>query len=320
MPSTRTLRSGITVLIPVRDRGRFLAQTLRSVRDQTAPIDEVVVVDDASTDDSAAVARESGATVVVNDGPPLGPAGARNLGLERVSTELVYPLDSDDILLPRAIEILSRGLLTDPGAPFAFGRSLTASRDASGWHPRGIIDPLEGDLADLLCSLFVRNFVPSCAVIIRTAPVVEVGGYAEDLPPHEDHHLWLRLAARQPPIYVPEIVSVARRHPGNISDPLQATGPIALITEMATVDPRLARCRPERLGVQLFEVVNAARKQMRPAVAARVAWTQLLREQHRRRILSAAARHARNRRQRAREARALWEASPDLRRSLASYE
>jgi len=319
MPSRRTLHPGVTVMIPVKDRARLLAETLRSVREQTRPVDEILVIDDGSVDGSAAVARDAGATVIANDRPGLGPAGPRNVGLEVVGTELVFPLDSDDLLLPPAIALLEAALTSNPEAPFAFGRTLSAARDESGWHPEGIIAPLDGDLDDLLCSLFARNYVPSCAAMARTAEVLAVGSYAEDLPLYMDHHLWLRLACKQLPVHVPELVSIYRRHPGNLSGPVQARKPMEAITEMADKDPRLAGCRPERLGTQLFETVNEALKLRRPGVAAGTTWNHLARESERGRILRAAIRWARARRRAAGEAQALWNADAELRDLLSSY-
>ncbi|OLE36373.1 MAG: hypothetical protein AUG48_07585 [Actinobacteria bacterium 13_1_20CM_3_68_9] len=306
-------------MIPVKDRARLLAETLRSVREQTRPVDEILVIDDGSVDDSAAVARDAGARVIVNERPGLGPAGPRNVGLEHVGTELVCPFDSDDLLLPPAIERLEAALIDSPDAPFVFGRALSAARGEDGWHPEGIIAPLDDDLDHVLCALFARNFVPSCAAMARTAAVLSVGCYAEDLPLYMDHHLWLRLARSGLPVHVPELVSVYRRHPGNLSNPVEAREPMDVITEMANEDPRLAGCRPERLGVQLFETVNAALKLRHPAVAAGATWTHLVRESERDRILRAAIRWARARRRAYREAEALWEVDAELRDLLSSY-
>jgi glycosyltransferase involved in cell wall biosynthesis len=319
MPSPRTLRPGVTVMIPVKDRAGLLAETLRSVREQTRPVDEILVIDDGSVDDSAAVARDAGATVIVNERPGLGPAGPRNVGLEHVGTELVCPFDSDDLLLPPAIELLEAALIDSPDAPFVFGRALSAARHEDGWRPEGIIAPLDDDLDHVLCALFARNFVPSCAAMARTADVLSVGCYAEDLPLYMDHHLWLRLARNGLPVHVPELVSVYRRHPGNLSNPVEAREPMDVITEMANEDPRLAGCRPERLGVQLFETVNAALKLRHLAVAAGATWTHLVRESERDRILRAAIQWARARRQAYREAEDLWTADADLRDLLSSY-
>jgi hypothetical protein len=322
MPAAPALQPGVSVVIPVKDRARLLAQTLRSVRDQTTSVAEVIVVDDGSTDDSAGVAADAGATVVATDAPGSGPSAARNAGLARVRTELTCPLDSDDLLRPRAIEALARALARDPGAPFAFGRSLEAARNADGWHPTGIVRPLEFDMRDLPCRLYARNFVPASAVVLRTRDILEVGGYPSwlvSLVSNEDHYTWIQLARRGSPIYVPELLSVARRHAGSRHDAL-AHSAVEEITRLSDDDPRLLPCRPERLGIELVNIGAAAVRARRPGEAARTAWNLVVRQPQRRRILRSGFHHWRTWRSLAREARVLWAADAELRRFLALYE
>jgi glycosyltransferase involved in cell wall biosynthesis len=317
MVATPELRPGVSVVIPVKDRARLLEQTLRSVREQTRPVDEIVVVDDGSADDSAAVARDAGATVLA--GAAEGPAAARNEGLTHVSTELACPLDSDDLLLPQAIEALTDALARSPQAPFAFGQGLEAAREGDAWHPMGINAPLPGEMEDPLCALYARNFVPSSSVVVRTKDILETGGYPAWLTFNEDQYAWIQLARRAQPVHVSKVLTVTRAHAGSRHDPLaDDSGPE--ITRLADEDPRLLRCRPERLGVQLLNLTTAAIGERRGGDAARTSWNLLLRQRNRGRILRAAFDHWRNRRMRVREADELWAADPRLRHFLASYE
>jgi glycosyltransferase involved in cell wall biosynthesis len=313
------LRRGVSVVVPVKDRAHLLAQTLKSVREQSMPIDEVIVVDDGSTDQSAAVAREGGATVLALEGESHGPAAARNEGLANVRTELACPLDSDDLLRPNALQGLTDALAGSSGAPFAFGEALEAAREPDGWHPTGIVAPLDGELEDLPCSLYARNFVPASSVVLRTREALSAGGYPAWLGFNEDHYLWIQLARRAPPAHVPEVLGVARRHRGSRHDPL-AHAAAEEVTRLADDDPRLIACRPERLGVQLLNMATAAVRAHRPREAARIGRDLLLRQPHRGRILRSAGRWWRTRRVSAREARELWSADPALRSFLESYE
>ena len=316
---TPALRPGISVVIPVKDRAHLLAETLRSVRQQTVPVEEIVVVDDGSVDDSAAVARHAGATVIVNESESRGAAAGRNLGLSRVGTELACPLDSDDLLLPRAVEKLAGAIGTSPSAPFAFGRALVAARETDGWHPRGIVAPLEGDMEDLPCRLYARNFVPASSVVVRTREILEAGGYPEWLAFNEDHYAWIQLARGASPVHVPEVLTVSRRHAGNRHDPL-ADDAVQEITSLADEDARLLPCLPERLGVQLLDMVTIALRAHRPSDAARVALGLFRGQPERRRILKSALQRWRTRRMRACEANELWRTDPELRRFLSAYE
>jgi glycosyltransferase involved in cell wall biosynthesis len=94
----------VSCVIPVRDGEAFLAGALESVLGQTHPPDEVIVVDDSSTDRSATIARGYGPPVRVLAGRHDGPAGARNQGLDAARGDLLCFLDADDLWLPRKQE------------------------------------------------------------------------------------------------------------------------------------------------------------------------------------------------------------------------
>lgn len=94
----------MTVLIPAYNEASVIADTLQSVGDQTRPPDEVLVVDDNSSDDTGGIASSFGAKVVrplANSGFK---AGAMNVGLPHVQTEWLVTLDADTVLAPDALE------------------------------------------------------------------------------------------------------------------------------------------------------------------------------------------------------------------------
>lgn len=88
----------IGVVIPVRDQERYIGEAIESVLAQTLPAQQIVVVDDGSSDASAAVAAALGAQVIESGGR--GPAAARNLGALQLETEFVAFLDADDRFTP----------------------------------------------------------------------------------------------------------------------------------------------------------------------------------------------------------------------------
>src|SRR5208337_4910913 len=96
--------SGITisVVIPAYNAERFLPRCFKSVFAQTLKPEEVIVVDDGSTDNTAAVAAALGATVVSQANS--GVAAARNLGISHASGEWIALLDADDLWAPDKLE------------------------------------------------------------------------------------------------------------------------------------------------------------------------------------------------------------------------
>ena len=102
----RALGAPVTVLVPAYNEAKSVADTIRSVRAQTAPPREIIVVDDCSTDGTGDVARALDVRVVrppVNTGSK---AGAQTFGLRHVRTPLTVAIDADTVLAPDALERL----------------------------------------------------------------------------------------------------------------------------------------------------------------------------------------------------------------------
>ncbi len=114
----------IGVVIPARDAGRYIAQTIESVLAQTVSPTEIILVDDGSTDDTVTIARAFGERIRIERQPPTGPAAARNLGISATSSELVGLLDADDIWPTNSLELRLAGLRADEDADLCFGHMI----------------------------------------------------------------------------------------------------------------------------------------------------------------------------------------------------
>lgn len=310
----------VSVVIPTKDRARVLTQTLRSVWEQTFSPDQVVIADDGSTDETEEIARAAGAVYLFKPGGGWGVTGGRNAGLEQVTTEYVAFVDSDDLLRPRALELMRQALELRPQAPFAYGRALSAAREGDRWCPQALTGPEPGELVRPLCSLFGRNSVHSSCAVARTSGVRSVGAYDPSVRFAEDHHLWVRLARRGAPAHCAEVLSVYRHHPGNIFAPADMIGDRDAFRALADADPRLARCWQDWLGVHLLETVAETARSGRPADVARSLSAHLLHESRWPRITAAAIEHFRRRRRLWQAGLELWAGDPDFRAWLAGYE
>lgn len=110
----------LTIIVPAYNEGGSIADTLQSLHAQTVLAEEIIVVDDCSTDDTGVVAEALGATVMrppVNTGSK---AGAQNFALSRVTTRFTMAIDADTTLAPDAIEKLLDAL-DDPAVAAACG-------------------------------------------------------------------------------------------------------------------------------------------------------------------------------------------------------
>jgi len=192
-------RPSIGVIVTTYGNGRFIDQTLASVAAQQRRPDAVVVVDDASTDDSVARAEAWQAHLpleVVALPANGGVARARNTGIARLGTDLVAVLDGDDVMLPDHLGTLAalhaaHGGIATPGALFwRPGRPLRPY----GRRVRGLAPPRRRQLERLVR----RNYVFVASMVAR-ADLDAVGGFTEgdrDQDTTADWDLWLRLVAR----------------------------------------------------------------------------------------------------------------------------
>jgi len=107
-----------TLVMPVHNGARFIADALDSVAAEGLDL-EVVVVDDGSTDESARIATHLGVTCISQD--QRGPAAARNTAIEASSAPLIAFLDSDDLIVPGALDVQLSYLADHPRADGVMG-------------------------------------------------------------------------------------------------------------------------------------------------------------------------------------------------------
>jgi glycosyltransferase involved in cell wall biosynthesis len=105
----------ISCIVPVFNGERYLAQALDSVLGQTRPPDEIVIVDDGSTDGSAGVVRGYGDRVRYVRQDNRGAAAARNRGVELSGGEFLTFIDQDDLWRPQKLELQVASFAADPG-------------------------------------------------------------------------------------------------------------------------------------------------------------------------------------------------------------
>jgi glycosyltransferase involved in cell wall biosynthesis len=286
----------IAVVIPTFNRRDLLQQTLRTVFDQTAPPAEVIVVDDGSDDGTVELLADMPVQLIANPQGGWGPSRARNEGLAKVKSRLVAFLDSDDLLLPNALEVLGGALSDDPRPTFAFGTCLLAERTPAGWRIDGEMGPEPSDLEDLLPSLYARNFVPSVGTVVRTAAAFSVGGFPQVTIFAEDHYFWLLLARDADPVFAYELTGVHRIHGGNRHTPARAEDELEAFLALAVEDKRLEAAIPDRLGVGLAESLGPAVKSGDLGGTMRALKANLLSRRYKAAILRRAGHHVRSRR------------------------
>jgi 4-amino-4-deoxy-L-arabinose transferase-like glycosyltransferase len=112
----------LSLIIPVHNGGNTFRSALQALVASTRRPDETIIVDDGSTDDSAAIAREHGATqVIALSGPPRGPAFARNRGVEAAQGDILVFLDADVAVHPETLARIEAQFAANPDIDALFG-------------------------------------------------------------------------------------------------------------------------------------------------------------------------------------------------------
>jgi glycosyltransferase involved in cell wall biosynthesis len=126
----------ISVIIPVYNAAPYIAEGIESVLSQSLLPDEVIVVDDGSTDDSAEVAKRFPVTLLQQENR--GVSDARNLGVQHATGDYLAFLDADDIWLPTKLEDQLQALNEHPEAGFALGymRHFFEGNGPAEWFKR----------------------------------------------------------------------------------------------------------------------------------------------------------------------------------------
>jgi GT2 family glycosyltransferase len=221
----------VTVVIPCYNAEEHLRDALRSVRAQARPAHEVIVVDDGSTDGSAALARTEGARIVRTAGR-VGPGAARNVGLEAVQTPLVAFLDADDFWLPDHLERVAPLVERSPEVAVAwsrvekFGNLVVGAPSVTILAP-AVDCPVEAPF-DALPLLIERNIVSQSSVVARREALLGAGGYDPSFRFSEDYDLWARVsAAGWRFAYTPRVTCRYRVHPAQATAASSADAVVA---------------------------------------------------------------------------------------------
>jgi glycosyltransferase involved in cell wall biosynthesis len=211
------VRATVTVVITTFNHARFLAEAVRSVLAQTRPVDKIIVVDDGSTDDPAAIVAQFPAVQFIRQ-DNRGLSGARNTGLWSCTTSHVIFLDADDRLLPIAVEAGLMCITARGDCAFVYGGHRSISVDGRPIGP-DYVAPIEGDAH--LAMLRRNQIAMHATVLYRRDRLLEMNGFDETLGLCEDYDMYLRITQKYPIASFPVVVAEYRRHSRNLSNDLR---------------------------------------------------------------------------------------------------
>lgn len=191
----------VSAIIPTYNRVDFVAEAVESVLAQTAPVEEIIVVDDGSSDDTLERLGSFGDRIRVISQTNAGPSAARNHGLRLATGDFIAFLDSDDTWMPDKIERQLDCFEKFPKLDFVFGdiEVITAEGSLGREIPEGPERERflgsSGPVAEIFEALVTMTFTVTSTVMLRRSAAQHVGFMDERFRLCEDLDYWLRAAA-----------------------------------------------------------------------------------------------------------------------------
>lgn len=201
-----------STIVPVFNRANLISITLDSILSQEFNDQEVIVVDDSSTDNTLEVLERYGDRIKVFQQENKGAGAARNLGIRHARGEYITFLDSDDIWFPWTLATYAQVIRENHSPAFVAGTGF------SFWNEAEIQSvcpsPLQAEyFHDYYASANQSLWIGTCAVAIRVQVLRELGGYTEQRINAEDSDLWLKLGTARGFVYVQSPLAFGyRRH------------------------------------------------------------------------------------------------------------
>jgi glycosyltransferase involved in cell wall biosynthesis/SAM-dependent methyltransferase len=212
LTDNRELKTSISVVITTYNHAHFLTDAIDSVLAQTHRADDIIVIDDGSTDNpDRIVERYPGIKFVRQEN--LGLAAARNKGLNAASSDAIVFLDADDRLLPNALETGLACLASKPESSLVYGGYRCTD---TNWSPIGSDNyiPVQDAYVDFLRG----NLIGMHATVLYSRKrLLEIGGFDPSLRRCEDYDVYLRMAQAYPMASHANVTAEYRIHGSNMS-------------------------------------------------------------------------------------------------------
>ena len=211
------MQPAISIIVPCYNQAGFLAETLNSVLAQTAADWECIIVNDGSTDDTEAIAKEWVAKherfkyIYRQNG---GLSAARNTGIEAAKGEYILPLDSDDLIGREYIAKALKAFATHKNIKLVYCLANKFGEENKLW-----------DLAPYTYQNLLINNCIFCSSVYKKSAWQQVGGYNTDLKKgYEDWEFWLRLLDKNSKVYqIPDVLFFYRIRPNSMLVTMQDT-------------------------------------------------------------------------------------------------
>jgi hypothetical protein len=242
----------VDVVVPSYQYGRYLRECVTSVLTQDISDLRVLIIDNASTDDSMDVARQLAAAddrvEVVARGHNLGPHASFNEGIDWARGDYFLILCADDILSPGALSRATAIMEARRDIAFVHGEAALLSTDETPLSPTPVGSGQEPVWRTLTGEAFITRFCRSgffriafSTVVVRTAAQKQAGHYRQELPHTDDYEMWMRLALMGAVGETPTLQAYLRNHGENRTAQISRGPGWQLMQTKAALDSFFAR-------------------------------------------------------------------------------
>lgn len=206
----------ISIITPSYNQVDFIEETIQSVLSQDYPCKEFIIVDGGSTDGTIAILQKYSTQLTWVSGKDRGQTNAINKGFRMSTGEILFWINSDDVLLPGAITRIVDCFTANPGTKFVYGRSYFTDEKGNiiGQYPT---EPFN------YSRLAMFNFISQPSAFFTRDAFYGAGELDESLSYTMDYDLWIRISKKYNALYLPEYLSNNRLHDtSKTMDDLQA--------------------------------------------------------------------------------------------------
>ena len=205
----------VTAIMPTFNRASYIAESLDGLLSQTRRPDQIIVVDDGSTDGTAEVVARYGAAIQYIRKSNGGKSSALNLALPRATGEFIWICDDDDIPLAYGLERMLEAVEAHPEADYVVGTYFDLIVTDTGQRQMSIpIQYGRFNEPNLKIRFLEHMFTLQYASLTRKSVYEELGGYDESLIRSQDYDMVLRISRRYKGVAIPDPIFLYRQHEG----------------------------------------------------------------------------------------------------------
>lgn len=236
----------ISVVIPTFNRAHTLSRALDSVLQQTSAADEIIVVDDGSTDDTREIIHRHYPQIILLHQQNKGVSAARNRGIKAAQYDWIALLDSDDEWLPQKLASIRQAHQHNPNYQLFHSDEI--------WIRNGIrVNPMQKHNKNgghIFVQCLPLCVISPSAVVLHKTIFKQIGYFNEQLAACEDYDLWLKYCHRYPVFYIEQTLikkygghedQLSRKHWGMDRFRIRALHELMALPTLSTDQQQLTR-------------------------------------------------------------------------------